>query len=198
MSVSVQPQLSLLEDLTRRQRLHLAAGFVYAGVLHGSHAGLGYQFAPLVQVDLNSRLYRARTSVVRSSVGAGTNWVADPVLGMGDAARNRPGECRCPDGFPLECRCPSRVRDRHLGSFRCGRRYPRRWDGRYGGHSPYGIAGPICSSRNSAEDLSERAPRLSSPDFNWHEREIWAFLSLYAATRVSWTTARSATNTIPM
>jgi hypothetical protein len=194
--VSVQPQLNLLEELTRRHQLHLLAGFTYAAVLHGPNTDLGYHFTPLTQVDLNSHLYRARTSAVDSSVGAGTSYYVDPVLGRGVWRGIAQASVNAQMGFhwsagarvafstditaPAVAGGPPVDGTLAAADFSVRYRWPNLLVAEFGGR------------------FSERAPRLSSPDFTWHERELWAFLSLYAATRVSWTTARSPSNAIQM
>jgi hypothetical protein len=196
-AVSVQPQLSLSEELTRSHRLNVIAGFTYAKILRGPDTNLSHPFTPITEVDLNSNLYRTRASAVSSSVGAGTTWSLDPVLGSGvwrgiahagfDAQLGFHWSAGAHLTFSTDITTPptaagaTTVDGTVLGAdFSMRYRWPNRLIAEFGGR------------------FSERAPRLSSAGFAWHERELWAFLTLYTATSVPLSRPRSLGNTMEM
>ena len=187
--LSLQPQVGILEELTRRHQLRLVAGFTYASALRRTDTGLvgnppWHPITPLLQIDLNSLLQRTRTAVVRSSLGAGTTWFVDPVLGVAvlrgiaqarlDAALgpNWSVGARCGFATDLTERLPAVggiSPDETVVSAEIPIRY--RWTSQlvaeFGGR------------------YAERAPHLSAPDFSWHNRELWLFFTLLTTTRPS-------------
>jgi hypothetical protein len=82
--LTVQPQVSISEALTRYQRLRLTVGLTYAHVLRQISTDLEMKpVYPLFQVDLDSLLDRTRGGAVwRSTLSTGTLWYADPMLGV--------------------------------------------------------------------------------------------------------------------
>jgi hypothetical protein len=195
--VSVQPQLSLLEEWTRHHRLKVIAGFTYVEAVWGPNTNLGYHFTPLTEVELNSHLYHARAFAVESSVDAGTSWFLDPVLGRGVWRGIVRGGLDAQMGFHWRAGA-------HL-AFSTDITSPPMVDGT----TP--VDGTVLASDFSVRyrwpnllvvefggRFSERAPKLSTPGFTWHARELWAFLTLYTATRMSLTSSRSFGNTMEM
>ena len=201
---SIQPQMGFLEELSRRHQLHFVAGLTFAYALQGSNTKLGHHVTPLVRVDLNSTLYRTRATAVQSSVGAGTNWLVDPVLGTGVWR----GVAQA--NFDATIGPHWTTGARFMFTTNLSARLPTA-DGPSANGAPIYIDETIVSAeipvRHRWSNLllvefggrfAERAPRLSAPRFAWRERELWAFLTLFAATRVQLSTARSPGNTIEM
>jgi hypothetical protein len=193
--VAIQPQLSVLEQLNRRHKLHVTAGLTYADVVRGSTATLGNHFTPIGQVGLDSELYRTPPFKLRSSVNAGATWFMDPVLGSGrwrgstdaviTAQMGRRWSGSLHVNFVTDISSPpvtNILLDGTMVSVDASLRY--RW--------------PRILVAELGGRFSERAPRLGSSEFAWHGRELWAFLSLYAATRVSLTGQRATQDAIGM
>jgi len=185
--VSVQPQVSGLAQLTRDHQLHLIAGLTYVDVVRGSNANLGYPVAPIAHVNLFSYLHRDHISSVFSSVGAGTLWFLDPVLARGVW--------------------------RGIAQARLDAQMGLRWSAGAGFTFAADVLNPPAAGMDYdatvvAADSSvryrwtnvivaelggrftERAPYLSSSEFAWRRRELWAFLTLYTAARMPLSTSR--------
>ena len=186
---TIQPQLSLLDSLNRRHQLHIVAGLTYARSFHG--AAMGSPITPLAQVELSSLLVRTRATTWRSSIGAGTSWYADPILGQavqrGNAQVNLDAELGPDWGAGLRMAFVTDV----SGQLR----------------NPAGTDAPPLDESFRSVDLSfrhrwanavvadfgaryaERAPHLEPSNYLdvfssvWHNRELWAFLVLTTEPR---------------
>jgi hypothetical protein len=183
---AVQPQLRAENQLSPHQRLYLAAGFTYANVIRGNTANLGPSITPLGQVDLHSALYRGRFTAVHAAVSTGTTWSVDPVLGRGawrgflqvgiDVLAGLRWGVGAHASFATDISEPPAVVNTAIDAtmVSAGASVRYRWTNvlvaEFGGR------------------YSERAPRLGSSDFAWHARELWAFATLYSATRAPLTT----------
>jgi hypothetical protein len=187
MIFSVQPQISLIGRLSRRERLVVIAGFTYADLLRRTTAGVGSRVTPLALVGLDSDLYQTRITTLRSFVNASTAWYVDPVVGQGILRGVAQAGLNCQVGprwsagqsfsFTADLSQPPSsnvVTDGTLISAdaRVGYRWTSVFTVELGGR------------------YSERGPRLSSSDFAWRGREVWGFLTLYTASRMGLTSAR--------
>jgi hypothetical protein len=184
---TVQPQVGLLEDLSRRHQMRAFVGLTYAAVLVNPDKSRDWRpWTPLVRADLTSLLWRIRASAVRSTLGASTMWYADPVLaaavlrGMAEArldAQLGPrwsigarGAFTTDFGKPLPPYSPGGVSpDETIVQVEVPVRY--RWTGQIG--------------LEFGGRYAERAPSLAASDFGWRNRELWAFLTLVTTTRRS-------------
>jgi hypothetical protein len=188
---SVQPQVGILQELSRRHQLHLLAGFTYAAALRRLDASQTWNpVTPIFAVDLRSVLSRTRDAVVRSSLGAGTTWYVDPVLGVavvrGIAQANLDAQLGLkwtmgihgafatdltgplpttnggipPDETVVSAEIPFRYR------------WSSTWEAEFGGR--FAERGPHLS-----------APSLAAPNFalRSQEREMWVFLTLLTIPR---------------
>ena len=179
--LSIQPQVGIRTDLTQGHRLHLAGGFAYAIALRQSTNQSLLPIYPLLNVGLESILQRTRTIVVRSSLGTGTAIFVDPVLG----------------GVFLRGVVQASV-DAQLGAWSVGARGAFATDisGRlsavgnvFPDETAVSAEIPVRyrSSRHMIIEFggryTERAPALGTAGFSWHNRELWMFLNLTAASR---------------
>jgi hypothetical protein len=188
---SVQPQVGILQELSRSHQLHLLAGLTYAAAIRRLDASQTWHpVTPIFAVDLRSVLRRTRDAVVRSSLGAGTTWYADPVLGVavvrGIAQANLDAQLGLkwtvgihgtfatdltrrlptvnggipPDETIVSAEIPFRYR------------WSEQWVAEFGGR------------------LAERGPHLATPSLaapnfalRSQEREMWVFLTLLTVPR---------------
>jgi hypothetical protein len=194
--LTVQPQVSILETLTRYQRLRLTLGLTYARALRQTIAEPLKPVYPLFQLDLDSLLDRTRGGAVwRSTLSTGTLWYADPVLGVAlwrgflqgsinsEIGRAWAIGARLAFGTDLTQLPPSAIRaaggvipDQTVLSLDLPVRYR-------------------ASNRLLAEfgaSFTERGSYLDS-HFGWrrNSREMWLFLNLNAVTTAARTPPRS-------
>ena len=183
--LTVQPQIGVVDDLSRSHRLRAFAGLTYAAVLIKPNTGREWlPWTPLLRADLDSLLSRSRASTVRSTLAAEVAWFADPVLGA------------------AVLRGTTQVRlDAELG---------RRWI--VGARATFTsdlskplvppVAGGVSPDETVAQldvplryrhsshlniefgaRYAERAPNLRASGFAWRNREVWAFFTLFTTTR---------------
>jgi hypothetical protein len=194
--LTVQPQVSLSETVTRYQRLRLTLGLTYARALRQTSTGELKPVYPLFQLDLDSLLDRTRGGAVwRSTLSTGTLWYADPVLGVAlwrgflqgsinsEIGRAWAIGARLAFGTDLTRLPPSAIRaaggvipDQTVLSLDLPVRYR-------------------ASNRLLAEfgaSFTERGSYLDS-HFGWrrNSREMWLFLNLNAVTTAARTPPRS-------
>jgi hypothetical protein len=185
---TVQPQMALFESLTRRDELHLVAGFTYANNLR-STITRGKPISPLALVELNSLLVRTRAGALRGAISAGTTWFADPILGQSVQRSNVQARLDAELGPQwsagmrmafvadildrLPTPSPGVPLDESFRSVDLSIRH--RWanalvaefGARYAERAPYLKASTYFDVTNSA----------------WHNRELWAFLILTTEPR---------------
>ena len=193
--LTVQPQVSISEALTRYQRLRLTVGLTYAHALRQITADPMKPVYPLFQLDLDSLLDRSRSGAVwRSTLSTGTMWYADPMLGVAvwrgflqgtintEIGRAWAAGARVAFGTDLTRLPPSAflvgglVPDETVLSFDLPVRYR-------------------ASNRLLAEfgaSFTERGSYLDS-HFGWrrNSRELWLFLNLNAVTKATRTPPRT-------
>jgi hypothetical protein len=181
--LTVQPQVSMSEALTRYQRLRLTVGLTYARALRQTSTADLKPVYPLFQLDLDSLLARSRSGAVwRSTLSTGTLWYADPMLGVAvwrgflqgsinsEIGRDWAAGARVAFGTDLSRLPPlagGLVPDETVISFDFPVRYR-------------------ASNRLLAEfgvSFTERGSYLDS-HFGWRRdsRELWLFLNLNAVT----------------
>jgi hypothetical protein len=187
---TVQPQLALVESLTRHHYLRLTAGFTYAVSLRDTAMrGAWHPLSPLAQVELNALWLRTRAATLRYAISAGTTWFADPILGQ--TVQRGIAQARI---------------DAELGpSWSAGLRMAFVTD--LFDRLPTPAGGPPFDESFRSVDVSarrrfahaaiaefgaryaERAPYLSPSNYldafgsGWHNRELWAFLTLTTEPR---------------
>jgi hypothetical protein len=188
-ALSIQPQVGVRQELTRQHQLHLAVGFAYTVALRQTDApNLTRYPVPLLQLDLNSVLLRARTTIVRSTLGAGTTAFVDPVFGVavtrGLAQASVDAQlgpwsvgARCAFSTDLFGRLPT------IGGSTPGETIPDET------FVTAEIPVRYRASRHLIVEFggryTERAPYLGAPGFAWHYRELWLYLSLTTFSRPS-------------
>jgi hypothetical protein len=182
---AVEPQLSLLDSLTRRHRLHVVAGLTYAVSLRGAVTSRN-AISPIAQVELNSLLMRTRASTWRSSIGAGTTWFADPILGQSVQRGNVQARVDAELGPNWTAGLRMAFVTDMFGRMQISTVPPpdeafrsvdlsvrRRW------------ANAVVAELGAR--YAERAPYLSPSNYvsnsEWHNRELWAFLILTTEPR---------------
>jgi hypothetical protein len=192
--LTVQPQMSVTEDLTRYHRLRVTAGLTYARALRQTSVDDLKPVYPLFQLDLDSLLDRTRGGAVwRSTLSTGTAWYADPMLGVAvwrgflqgsinaEVGRDWAAGARVAFGtdltrLPQSSATGGLVPDETVLSFDLPVRYR-------------------ASNRLLAEfgaSFTERGSYLDS-HFGWRRdsRELWLFLNLMAVTTAVRTPPRS-------
>jgi hypothetical protein len=193
--VTFQPQVGLADQVARDHQVRLVAGITYAEELRGGAAVTGNRVSPLGQLSVNSVLYRDLSTAVRSGASAGVTWFLDPVLGDGrwravatvelSAQMGSRWSAGTRSSFVTDISRPPPAAtpvDETMFSADCSLRYV--W--------------PRAASVELGGRFSERAPSLASSEFAWHGRELWAFLSVYAATRVPLSGVRLGQRTVGM
>ncbi len=179
----LQPQVGIRDQLTRRHRLHLAAGFAYATALRQTNTGPSWYPKPLLQIDLDSILQQTRTVVVRSGLSASTTSIVDPILGVVvwrgitaarlDADLGRRWTVGARAAFSTDIGKPLQAingyaPDETVISADTPVRYhwSNQWMMEFGGR------------------YIERGPYLFASSFGWHgqERELWLYLTLVATS----------------
>ena len=182
--LTIQPQLGLVQDLSRSQQVRAFAGLTYAAVLINPDKQRNWlPLTPLCRVELGSLLWRTRASALRSSLGARMAWYADPVLGA--AVLRGMTEAR------LEAQLGLRWSAGAHAAFTTDLNAP--------------LAAPVTGDVSPDETMvlvevpfryrwstqldvefgaryAERAPNLAAADFGWHYRELWAFVTLLTTT----------------
>jgi hypothetical protein len=182
--LTIQPQLGLVRDLSRSQQVRAVAGLTYAAVLINPDKQRNWlPLTPLCRVELGSLLWRTRASALRSSLGAGTAWYADPVLGA--AVLHGMTEARLEAQLGLRWSAAARA------AFTTDLNAPLPASGT-GGVSPDEtvvlVEVPFRYRWSTQLDVefgaryAERAPNLAAADFGWHNRELWAFVTLLTTT----------------
>ena len=196
----VQPQVAWVDEWSRGSQLSVAAGLSWADIIvrPGTYQGSN-PITPIVRMSLRSIIARTHAFVLRSELSAQVSWYLDPVLGTAvarapfvarvDAAIGRHWSAGAFVNFttdvnwsPLPCAPSSTARN--------------------GGCPDETVVGAGIPIRYTWAQLffvelggrfSIRAPhfRVPAEDFHWGETEIWATLTLSAATRFSWGTSRA-------
>lgn len=180
--LTIQPQLGLVQELSRSQQVRAFAGLTYAAVLINPDKQRNWlPLTPLCRVELGSLLWRTRASALRSSLGAGTAWYADPVLGA--AVLRGMTEAR------LEAQLGLRWSAAAHAAFTTDLNAPLAVTG---GVVPDEtmvlVEVPIRYRWSTQLDIefgaryAERAPNLAAANFGWHNRELWAFVTLLTTT----------------
>ncbi len=202
--LAFQPQCGLTAKLAPRQQLHVMVGLTYAlrirspgtawpwspkpdrsawpyamSIHTPATSGAWHPLTPLAQIELNSQLLQARAVSLTSSFSASTSWYVDPVLGSTVLRGSSQADVNAQlgpawtvgvrAGFatdltgPLPPDAGGIPPDETVVSFSIP--FRRLWRNHlvaeFGGR------------------YTERAPHLASDRFFWHERELWAYLSLY-------------------
>jgi len=197
----VQPQVAWVEDLSRRSQLSLAVGISVADIIAQPATYQGSNpITPIVRTSLRSILASTHTFVLRSELSAQVSWYLDPVLGTAvpraplvaslNATIGRHWNVGAFVNFttdvswsPLPCAPSSTARN--------------------GGCPDETVIIASVPIRYTWAQLffvelggrfTIRAPHLRVPaeDFHWGETEIWATLTLSAASRLSWGTPSAA------
>jgi len=197
----VQPQIAWADDLSRRSQLSLAAGISVQDIIaHPATYQGSNPITPIVRTSLRSILASAPTFVLRSELSAQVSWYLDPVLGTTvprapfiasiDATMGRHWSAGAFVNFttdvswsPLPCTPSSTARN--------------------GGCPDETVIVAGVPIRYTWAQLffvelggrfTIRAPHLRVPaeDFHWGETEIWATLTLSAASGFSWGSSSAA------
>jgi hypothetical protein len=192
--LTVQPQVSMTEALTRYHRLRVTVGLTYARALRQISGDDLKPVYPLFQLDLDSLLDRTRGGAVwRSTLSTGTMWYADPMLGVAVWRGFLQGSINAEIGR----------------AWAAGARVAFGTDLTRVSQSAILATGPIpdetvmsfelpmhyrASNRLLAEfgvSFTERGSYLDS-HFGWHRdsRELWLFLNLSAVTTATRTPQR--------
>jgi hypothetical protein len=193
--LAVQPQLGVVDDLSRSHRLRAFAGLTYAAVLANPDKSRPWlPFTPLLRAELGSLLWRTRASAIRSTLVGGTTWYADPVLGA--AVLRGTAEARLDGAFGQRWNVGVR------GTFTTDLNQPLA-PAVTGGVAPdetvVQVETPVRYRWSSQLDVEfgarygERAPSLRAPGFTWRSREAWAFLTLLTTTRQTSTRPQART-----
>ncbi len=182
--LSLQPEVGILEKLTRRHELHLLLGLTYASELRHSATSRGqpwHSITPVLQVDFNSVLRRTRSAIVRSLLRAGMAWFEDPILGAAalrsvaearvDADLGQSWSVGAHGAFATDLTALSSTGTTLLdetivsAEIPVRHRFSSQWVAEFGAR------------------YAERGPYLGASSFAWRNREIWLFLSLLAISR---------------
>jgi hypothetical protein len=182
--LTLQPQLGLVRDLNRGQQLRTYAGVTYAAVLINPDKTRDWlPLTPLVRLELDTSLWRTRESAVRSVLAAGTTWFPDPVLGLavwrGNAEARLDGQfgprwnASVRAGFTTNLNAPLTASVTGMTSidetvlqvdapvrYRWSEQVTLEFGGRY----------------------AERAPNVRASNFEWRNRELWAFFTMTGTT----------------
>jgi hypothetical protein len=180
----IQPQLGLVRDLSRSQQVRAFAGLTYAAVLINPDKQRNWlPLTPLCRVELGSLLWRTRASALRSSLGAGTAWYADPVLGA--AVLQGMTEARLEAQLGLRWSAAARA------AFTTDLNAPLPAPATSGvspDETVVLVEVPFRYRWSTQLDVefgaryAERGPHLAAADFGWHNRELWAFVTLLTTT----------------
>jgi hypothetical protein len=191
----VQPQVAWVDDLSRRNQLSLAAGISVEDVIARPANYQGSNpITPIVRTGLNSILVSTRTFVLRSELSAQVSLYLDPVLGTTvlrapflarlDATMGRHWSAGALVNFttdaswsPLPCTPSSTARNGGCPD-----------ETVFLASIPVRYTWAQLFFVEFAGRFAIRAPHLRVPaeDFHWGETEIWATLTLSAASRFSW------------
>ncbi len=182
---TVQPQVGLIEDLSRRHQLRAFVGLTYAAVLINPDKSRPWlPLTPLLRAELDSFLWRTRASSVHSTFGASTAWFADPVLGA--AVQRGTAEARIDATFGRQWSAGARA----LFTTDLGKPLAPAVPGDISPDETIGqVEVPVLYRWSDQLVLefgarfAERAPNLSATDFRWRNRELWAFLNVLTTTR---------------
>lgn len=197
--VTVQPQLGLLETLSRRHQLHWVLGLTYAdevrspsaGVLVSPSAAINTQplpwhpVTPLALIELNSLLSRSLAATVTSSASVGTNWYLDPILDTGtwrgaaqvgvNASLHKRWSIGARAAFSTDITGPAII-NTSTGAF-----YPD--ETILSAEIPMTYRWNNLLIADFGARYVARAPHLSAPQVVWHNQEMWIYVSLFAAVK---------------
>jgi hypothetical protein len=185
--LTVQPQVGVIRELNRRQRLRVFAGVTYAKMLVDPAPGRNWlTLTPLARAELDSLLTRTRISTVRSVVALTSSWYADSALGI--AVWRGTAEARLEGQFGPSWNASLR------GMFTTNLNRPLPSPSA-SGSTAYVLDETIVqldaplryrvSSQTAIEfggRYAERGPNLRGGEFTWRNRELWAFFSVTSVT----------------
>lgn len=183
---TVQPQLGVVHELSRRHRARVFGGVTYAKVLVNPDPTRNWlPLTPLGRAELDSVLSRTRASTVRSVVLLGSSWYADTALGI--AVWRGTAEARLEGQFGPDWNASIRA----MFSTNLNRPLPNT----SAIDTAYLLDETILqldiplrhqiSSQTAIEfggRYAERGPNLRGGDFMWRNRELWAFFSVTSVT----------------
>jgi hypothetical protein len=181
-TLTIQPQVSLAERLSRVHQLQLSAGATYYEVLRGPNTSQGRAVSPLGQIGLASDFYRTSSFGLKSLVSASIARYMDPILGIGtlrgeataglSMQMDRRWSCELRAVFATDLSKPPASNPQQnsmVVSVDSTLRY--RW--------------PNLMALELGGRFSDRATDPMSSRFAWRGRELWFFLSFYAAATAS-------------
>jgi len=193
---TLTPALSWRSRLTARDNLRLIAGVTYARALGTTPPGLtpllgssGTAVAPIGSLEFESHLLRRDEILVLASAGAGVDYYVDPVLGAAVP--------RAMAGAGMSLIAAPRWMFTLRGDFGTAIRTTP-FQTLVNGVPVAGVAAPDETvftvslgvrrwfSHNLLAEIggrwADRAPALVTPDFAFHQRQLWIYLSLTATT----------------
>jgi hypothetical protein len=191
----VQPQIAWVDQLSRGSQLSVAAGLSWADIIVRPATYQGSNpVTPIVRMSLRSILVKTRAVVLRSELSAQVSWYLDPVLGT--AVPRAPIEARIDATIGQHWNAGAFVNFTTDASWRPLPCTPSS-TARNCGCPDETVVGAGIPIRYTWGQLffvelggrfTMRAPHLRVParGFHWGETEIWATLTLSAASRFSW------------
>jgi hypothetical protein len=188
--LTVSPATTWKRRLARRVDLNLRAGLAYAHVLGQQlpgaipllPAGKDSTVSPLGSAEIGSRIARRDNFLLQARAVAGVDFFVDPVLGVAIPRASTGAEVAAlavPDWFVS-----------FRGDFATALRAPPAIANQ---PPPDETAFSLTLSgrRRLTDSLfaelggrwADRGPTLGTPDFQFHQRQLWVFLSLTGTTR---------------
>ena len=185
--LTVQPQVGLLRALSRKHQIRASAGLNYAAVLVNPDEQRDWlAVTPILRTELNSLLRRTRVATVRSSLGAGTSWYADPVLGAAVWRGTLDGRLDAQLGWRWNASLRAAFitdLNKPLAPVVAGALTPD--------ETIVLVDLPVRCRWNEHLDLefgaryAERGPNLAAGDFAWRNRELWMYLTLLVRSQTA-------------
>lgn len=193
----VQPQVAWVDELSRWHQLRLAVGVSYADIVTQTTTNQStFPVTPILRASLNSLLLKTRSIILRSALSAEVSWYLDPVLGTAvpraplgariDATMGRHWSASAYVNFTTDATWRPLSPLTSTGAVVAG-------NGGYPDETVLTAGVPVRYTWSQllfvefSGRFTVRAPHLRVPDqyFHWGETEIWATLTLSAASRLS-------------
>lgn len=186
--LTVTPVANWKRVLARRVNLNLTLGMTYAKTLGSGSVGMmpllgasGSAESPIGSVELVSRLARRDEVLFQGRALAGVDFFIDPVLGVGLPRALASAE--------LTVTSVPNWTTGLRGDFATPLQAPPPINGTAPDETAFSIT--VYLRRRATENLyaelggrwADRGPALQTPDFAFHQRQLWAYLSLTATTR---------------
>jgi hypothetical protein len=189
--LTATPAVTWRRHLNPRDDLRLTLGLTYLSALGATPPGdlpvlgaSGWAIGPIGSFELTSRLLRVNGMLVLASVGGGEDFYIDPVLGVAVP--------RGSVGAGLAVIAPPRWMLGLRGDFGTAiRTTPYQIE--VGGLPPdetvfaFNLFVRRWISQNLATEIggtwADRGPALVTPDFAFHQRQLWLYVALTATTR---------------